>query len=118
VQTPLLSVLKTSTLVKMPPAQRVRPSPYDKFTDASATAVASGFSAAMALGPQPKLKQNDEEGTDWLRSLQKESGLNQGGFLPQGSISGTAHGLGGDDEDLSDDDDGDSEVSEDSLGWR
>lgn len=94
----------------MPPAQRVRPSPYDKFTDASATAVASGFSAAMALGPQPKLKQGKEEGADWLRTLQKESGLNQGGFPPQGSVTSTAHGMGGDDEDLSEDDEGDSEV--------
>lgn len=96
----------------MPSGQRVRPSPFDKFTDASASAVASGFSAAMALGPQPKLRTEDNgmnsEGTDWLRNLQRAAGLNKVEF-PLGDLS-SGH-LGGDDEDLSDEEDGDSEVS-------
>ncbi|CEH15767.1 Protein of unknown function DUF3425 [Ceraceosorus bombacis] len=36
----------------MPPTKERRP-PCDRFTDASATAISSGFAAVMALGPQP-----------------------------------------------------------------
>jgi hypothetical protein len=99
----------------MAPSQRVRPSPFDKFTDASASAVSSGFTAAMALGPQPKLQSDgngsQSEGTDWLRNLQKAAGLTGAEFPVNGFSSGIASGLAGDDEDLSDEDEGDSEVS-------
>lgn len=39
----------------MAPAARKRPSAFDKFPNASAAAVSSGFSAVMAMGPQPKV---------------------------------------------------------------
>ncbi|EPQ28966.1 uncharacterized protein PFL1_03256 [Pseudozyma flocculosa PF-1] len=40
----------------MPPAHRgPTGAPIDRWTTASATAIASGFNAAMALGPQPKI---------------------------------------------------------------
>lgn len=99
----------------MAPSARTRPSPYDRFTDASPSAVASGFSAAMALGPQPKLETSQSEGTNWLRDLQKAAGMNGEEFPLGERISGFNDGIAetgmGEDEDLSEEEDGDSDVS-------
>lgn len=99
----------------MAPSARTRPSPYDRFTDASPSAVASGFSAAMALGPQPKLELGQSEGASWLRNLQEASGINGEEFPLHERTSGVADGIVGsgmgEDEDLSEEDDGDGDVS-------
>ncbi|PWN34762.1 uncharacterized protein FA14DRAFT_160224 [Meira miltonrushii] len=66
----------------MPPLSRNRAAPYDRFTDASASAVSSGYTAAMSLGPQPKMNgsiADSEEGADWLRNLKQVSGMYDGG---------------------------------------
>lgn len=65
----------------MPPLPRNRAAPYDRFTDASASAVSSGYTAAMSLGPQPKMNgsiADSEEGADWLRNLKQVSGMYDG----------------------------------------
>lgn len=63
-------------------SSRNRAAPYDRFTDASASAVSSGFSAAMSLGPQPKMPNgmntDSGEGADWLRNLKQVSGMFDG----------------------------------------
>lgn len=66
----------------MAPSSRNRAAPYDRFTDASASAVSSGFTAAMSLGPQPKMNgtmADSEDGADWLRNLKQVSGMYDGG---------------------------------------
>lgn len=89
----------------MAPPLRARPAPIDRFTDASASAISSGFSAAMALGPQPKAGAPSEfsaasstEGVEWLRDLQSVSGF-----------GGT--GTPADDDDDDDDDESEGEGS-------
>ncbi|PWN87695.1 hypothetical protein FA10DRAFT_269009 [Acaromyces ingoldii] len=88
----------------MAPPLRARPAPIDRFTDASASAITSGFSAAMALGPQPKAGPSEfsaassTEGVEWLRDLQSVSGF-----------GGT--GTPADDDDDDDDDESEGEGS-------
>ncbi|PWN26990.1 hypothetical protein BDZ90DRAFT_232569 [Jaminaea rosea] len=102
----------------MPPAKK-RKSPYDRFTDASPTAISAGFAAAMNIGPQPRGIQGGtmaapsssnlgsssgdmgvdpfgQQGADWLQSLQNVSGVASG------------NGFGEEDEGEGDDDEPDT----------
>lgn len=85
----------------MAPA-KARPSAFDRFTDASSTAISSGFSAAMQIGAQPQglpdSFNTQSEGADWLKDLQMASGM-EGGDDDAGMGEG-----------YSDEDDVDSEV--------
>ncbi|UZJ53333.1 hypothetical protein CBS101457_002653 [Exobasidium rhododendri] len=100
---------------------RERPSPIDKYTDASASAISSGFTAAMSLGPQPgktTTPQRDpepgtSEGVDWLRKLQEASGMlgvDSSSEFDLGAAFGVAGTQIGGLDDHSDDEDGDSEA--------
>ncbi|PWY98437.1 hypothetical protein BCV70DRAFT_201751 [Testicularia cyperi] len=64
----------------MPPAHRgPTGSPMDRWTDASPSAIASGFNAAMAIGPQPKLNPHPASGLSHslsARSLASAGDLN------------------------------------------
>ncbi|PWN19535.1 hypothetical protein BCV69DRAFT_313786 [Microstroma glucosiphilum] len=78
----------------MPPAKKRR-SPLDRFTDASPTAISAGFSAAMSIGPQPRMIRNNSASGSGSR------GAN--GVIGQGSTSagsnndfGFGEGLAGD----------------------
>lgn len=103
----------------MAPSGRARPSPFDRFADGSASAIASGFSAALALGPQPKVGDDGlGEGADWLRSLRQVSGMYDGSPETEEYIghrdTRNLHG----DEDGSDDEDVDSEGDSPAQGKK